>query len=99
MLSLKTELGLSPSLQEVVVSITTMGGMISAFLGGPMADRFGRKRTLMLSSTLTTVGVVWCAASFSIPSIVIARFVVGLGIGTKSVVVVEPRGREEWSED
>ncbi|HTV92856.1 MAG TPA: MFS transporter [Verrucomicrobiae bacterium] len=48
-------------------------------LGGALADRLGRKRTFVVGCTLFAAGSVGCAFAWSIPSILAARVLQGMG--------------------
>ena len=48
-------------------------------LGGALGDRYGRKRIFSLGTILFAVGSVGCAFSWSIPSMLAARVLQGLG--------------------
>jgi MFS transporter, AAHS family, 4-hydroxybenzoate transporter len=70
---------------------TQMGGVFSAGLLGmglgalliaPLADRFGRKRIILAALALMSVGMIACGFVSSLSTLVLARVVVGLGIGT-----------------
>jgi AAHS family 4-hydroxybenzoate transporter-like MFS transporter len=57
------------------------GLMAGAFLFGPLADRFGRKRVLVVSVICFGLGSIACAFSGSLWGLVALRFVTGLGLG------------------
>jgi MFS transporter, AAHS family, 4-hydroxybenzoate transporter len=68
-----------------------MGGVFSAGLLGmglgaliiaPLADRLGRKRIIMAALALMSVGMIACGYVASFGTLIAARLVVGLGIGT-----------------
>jgi EmrB/QacA subfamily drug resistance transporter len=48
-------------------------------LGGALADRYGRKRIFVCGVTLFTIGSIGCAFAWSIPSMLVARVLQGLG--------------------
>ena len=56
---LTQDIGLSASTAGLVVALYGAGGIVSTLLGGVLADRLGRKRTLLLSQTLTVLTVVF----------------------------------------
>jgi AAHS family 4-hydroxybenzoate transporter-like MFS transporter len=57
------------------------GLMAGAFLFGPLADRVGRKRILVLCVVCFGLGSMACAFAGSISSLVALRFATGLGLG------------------
>jgi MFS transporter, DHA1 family, multidrug resistance protein len=76
---------------------TAVGGLVTAyFLGlaigqlvhGPISDRFGRRPTLYAGFTLYGVGAVLAILAPSLPLLLAARFVWGLGAAGPRVVTV-----------
>ncbi|MBF9066427.1 MDR family MFS transporter [Streptacidiphilus fuscans] len=57
-LYLTTTRGLSPAVAGLVVSSYGLGGVFGAILGGVLADRIGRRPTLVTAQTLTAVTTV-----------------------------------------
>jgi putative MFS transporter len=61
---------------------TVFAGMfVGAAGGGWFADRYGRKRSLILLTLLYAVSSLGAAASWNIETIAVARFFTGIGIG------------------
>jgi len=75
------------SLQEGwAVSVVLIGCMFGAGLAGPISDRIGRRRFMLISAVLFFVSAVGCAVPRTITAFVIFRFVGGLGIGSAAVL-------------
>jgi SP family arabinose:H+ symporter-like MFS transporter len=75
------------SLQEGwAVSVVLIGCMFGAGLAGPISDRIGRRRFMLISAVLFLVSAVGCALPRTITAFVIFRFVGGLGIGSAAVL-------------
>lgn len=74
-------------LQGAVVSGSLLGGMIGALAGGPMADRFGRRITLLLSGLIFCAGAALSALAPDLAMLLMARVIVGVGVGAASVLV------------
>jgi len=75
------------SLQEGwAVSVVLIGCMFGAGLAGPISDRIGRRRFMLVSAVLFLVSAVGCALPRTITAFVIFRFVGGLGIGSAAVL-------------
>jgi sugar porter (SP) family MFS transporter len=53
--------------------------------GGYLADRFGRRATLLLIGVLYLVGSIWSALATDVYSFAIARMIGGIGIGISTV--------------
>ena len=69
---------------SLVVASTLVGGMLGGLSAGYVADRFGRKRGLLLVQSFSALGVVLmgsCEAAGSYEMLVIGRFLVGLCCG------------------
>ncbi|OLL26298.1 Hexose transporter 2 [Neolecta irregularis DAH-3] len=72
----------------IIVGAFSVGTFLGCMIGGPSADRLGRRKALILWSAIYAVGVV--IQFFSVDKwfqIAIGRFVSGLGVGSLSVLV------------
>jgi sugar porter (SP) family MFS transporter len=75
------------SLQEGwAVAIVLVGCMFGAGLAGPISDRIGRRRFMLVSAVLFLVSAVGCALPRTIAAFMAFRFVGGLGIGSAAVL-------------
>ena len=83
-LFIRNEYHLSNLMNGVVVSSVLAGALVGSLLSGSFADYFGRRKLLIITSLIFIVGTVGSAMAFSIPSLIISRFVVGLAIGIAS---------------
>ncbi|XP_039032253.1 sugar transporter ERD6-like 5 isoform X2 [Hibiscus syriacus] len=81
------DLSLSVSAYSVFGSITTIGGMVGAFLSGKIADLIGRKRTMWFSDVFCTAG--WLSIAFAKNALWldIGRLLIGIGVGVICYVV------------
>lgn len=64
-----------------ILSSSVFGSLLGAILGGPCADRFGRRRVLLVSLCSFGILTVFCAVAPSTSWLVVLRFVAGLGMG------------------
>lgn len=64
-----------------VFSAGILGMLPGAFLGGRLADRWGRKRVLMGSVALFGIFSLVTAVAWNCESLVLARFLTGAGLG------------------
>jgi len=81
------DFGLSPFMQGAVVAGLLLGAMLGAAFAGPMSDRLGRRRLIMIAAVTFTVGALGAAAAPSAGALVAARFVIGLAVGSAALVV------------
>lgn len=68
------------------VGCALVGSITGVLFAGALSDRFGRKRTMLISAILFTVSAVGCAVSADLYQLVIYRIIGGIGIGIVSVV-------------
>jgi sugar porter (SP) family MFS transporter len=87
LLYLTPDFQLSPMMQQIVVSSLLVGAVIGVIIGGPLADRFGRKRVLLGVTVVFTVATLACAFAGDAGTVTAARGVLGLAIGSSSLVV------------
>jgi sugar porter (SP) family MFS transporter len=87
LLFMRPELGLTDGTQQAIVSSLLAGAVLGAFGGGPAADRFGRRRTILLMALLFMIGAFWAAVATSVPELIAARIVLGLAVGAASAVI------------
>ncbi len=64
-----------------IFSSTLLGATIGAASFGPLADRLGRKRLLIVAVVLFAVFTVLTALANSVPMLMIFRLLAGLGLG------------------
>ncbi len=76
---------LSTRMQEWVVSIVSIGSMLGAVAGGSIADRIGRRATLLWGSALFILGSVIALLAPDVYTLLVARALLGLAIGFTSV--------------
>lgn len=76
---------LSTQMQEMVVSIVLVGAMLGAVVGGSIADRIGRRSTLLWGGGLFTLGSILAPFSPNVFTLIAARGLLGLAIGFTSV--------------
>lgn len=64
-----------------VLSAALVGMSIGAILSGPMADRFGRKGVIVMTTLLFASFTILCGYATSTQELIIYRFITGLGLG------------------
>lgn len=87
LLFMTKEFGLSTGQQQLVTTAVVVGEVLGALCGGALANRIGRKKS-MLAVAATFAGFsLLSALAWSVPSLMVARFLLGLTIGVSVVVV------------
>lgn len=93
------------SLDQVaaLVSFTFIGLAAGGFAAGVLADRFGRRRMLILTLTLVIVGSLGAATAADMHQLIAWRVFTALGLGGETVLAyatasefVPPRVRGRW---
>jgi sugar porter (SP) family MFS transporter len=79
--------GLTSFDKELLTSILLIGALIGALVAGRIADRVGRRLTVLGTAALFVAGVLLAAVSPSYDVLVAARVVIGLAVGSSSMVV------------
>ncbi|MDO4909643.1 MAG: MFS transporter [Corynebacterium sp.] len=102
LLFLGPSFGASSADEGWIAAVLVLGAAIGALTGARIADKIGRRNTLILSGIIFAVGAILCASSTSIHMLAASRALGGLAVGACSIVVpmyiserVEPakRGR------
>jgi len=81
----KRRFALSTGVEELVVSIVLIGAMTGAIVGGAVADRIGRRATLVWAAGIFIVGSLLAPLAVNVAVLILARAIIGLGIGFTSV--------------
>ncbi len=76
---------LSPLLVEVVTSWVTLGALFGALVSGELADRMGRKRTVLIAGAMFTLGALVQALAPDTVVLVAGRLIIGVGVGVAAV--------------
>ncbi|KAI8942943.1 hypothetical protein NX059_000982 [Plenodomus lindquistii] len=78
---------MTPTEWGVVGSMYTLGGLIGALSAGPLAGKFGRLRTMQMTTMFFAIGPVFEALSPSIAVMAFGRLLSGVGAGASVVIV------------
>jgi SP family galactose:H+ symporter-like MFS transporter len=76
---------LSTRMEEIVVSVVLAGAMAGAFAGGSIADRIGRRPTLLWGGAIFLAGSLLAPASPNALTLIAARALLGVAVGFTSV--------------
>ncbi|WP_194829719.1 sugar porter family MFS transporter [Nocardia sp. XZ_19_231] len=84
---LTPDFALSQTQVGVITSSLLIGAAIGSITGGWMADRWGRRMTLLFAGVLFFVGALAQALAPDATVMIITRLVLGVAVGTASLVV------------
>jgi sugar porter (SP) family MFS transporter len=79
--------GLSSFQQELVTSLLLVGAVIGALGAGRVSDWIGRRLTVLITALVFIVGVLLAAFTPTYPTLLVARIIIGLAVGSASMVV------------
>ncbi|MCK5757231.1 MAG: sugar porter family MFS transporter, partial [Mycobacterium sp.] len=86
LLYMKDDLALNSFTEAIVVSsLLFPGAAFGALFGGRIADRLGRKRTLLVCGAIFLLGALGCALAPTVTAMVAARILLGFGVGPAAV--------------
>jgi len=85
-LFVRKQFQLSSAQTELAVSIVLAGAALGAAVAGYFADRFGRKPVLLVNAIIFGVFAVVTGLSNELTVFLVARFFVGLAVGTASMI-------------
>jgi sugar porter (SP) family MFS transporter len=87
LLFIKKDMGLTPFLEGLVVSGVLIGALIGAAFSGPVADKYGRKKTIIMLGALFTIGAIGTAISSNVHTLIAFRIELGIAVGGASGIV------------
>ena len=87
LLFMTKEFNLSAGQQHLVTTAVVVGEVVGALFGGALANRIGRKRSMVGVAATFALFSLLSALAWSVPSLIVARLLLGLTIGVSVVVV------------
>ncbi|WP_167131294.1 sugar porter family MFS transporter [Paramicrobacterium chengjingii] len=87
MLFIKKDFDLDPGLVGLVTASITLGAGAGSLLSGALADKLGRKRLILLAAVVFSLGIVAASLAPNPAILILARLVLGLGIGIVAVSI------------
>ncbi|GAA2463898.1 multidrug effflux MFS transporter [Agromyces soli] len=93
---LATSLGTSDALAQATMSVCMIGLGLGQLVAGPLSDRFGRRRPLLVGVALFTALSLVCVVAPSIEVLLVARFLQGLA-GSAGIVICLAVARDLYS--
>lgn len=94
--ALTAELGSATSTAQLTITACLLGLALGQLIAGPLSDRFGRRRPLLIGVAAYIATSALCAYSPSIETLIGARFVQGLAGGV-GIVIAQAAGRDLYS--
>jgi MFS transporter, DHA1 family, multidrug resistance protein len=94
--ALTGELHAATSTAQLTITACLFGLALGQLVAGPLSDRFGRRRPLVIGVVAYIAVSLLCAASPTVETLVAARFVQGLAGGV-GVVIAQAAGRDLYS--
>ncbi|MCW2809548.1 MAG: putative drug resistance transporter [Friedmanniella sp.] len=93
---LADDLGASPSAAQLSITACLVGLAVGQLVAGPLSDRFGRRRPLVLGLALYLLASLACAFAPSIAVLVVLRLAQGLA-GAAGLVIARAVARDLFS--
>jgi len=84
--AVRKQFGFDPWIEGLFVASALIGCMLGSAVAGPISDRVGRKKGLIIASILFVATGLGCALSPDEMSLLFFRFIGGIGIGVASMV-------------
>jgi MFS transporter, SP family, galactose:H+ symporter len=81
------EMNLTAGQQGMIVGAVLGGGSIAILITGILADIFGRKKMIVISGLIFSIGVVLTSFAYDYNTILIGRLVMGTGVGISSILI------------
>jgi MFS transporter, DHA1 family, multidrug resistance protein len=82
------DLGAGPALVQATITGVLIGGAIGQLLVGPLSDRYGRRRPVMIGISLHVVASVLCALTAGIWPLIVLRVIQGIGNASATVTAM-----------
>lgn len=71
---------------QLTLSLFLIGFAIGQIICGPVSDRIGRKPVLVVGLIVFTLAGIMCAVSYSLPMLIIGRFIQGFGASVGPII-------------
>lgn len=86
-LFIREAFALSSTAQEIVVSAVLIGAVIGASVSGVLADKYGRRKMIILAAVIFGLGAIFTALTPDVYTLIAGRIGVGIAIGMASFIV------------
>lgn len=75
------------TLQGFVVATFVIGAMVGALICSWSGDKFGRRNVIFFAAVCALIGIILEASSFGLAQFIVARVILGFGVGQLSSIV------------
>jgi DHA1 family bicyclomycin/chloramphenicol resistance-like MFS transporter len=76
----------SESIIQMTIAYNFLGFCLGALVYGPLSDSYGRRPIMLWGNGILLIGAMGCVLAPSIPFLLTARFIQGIGAATSAVV-------------
>ncbi|GGH76857.1 sugar porter (SP) family MFS transporter [Pullulanibacillus pueri] len=87
LLYIQKDIPLSDFMKGFVVSALLIGAIVGSGLSGPLSDKWGRRRVVLLISIIFIIGALCAAVSPNALCLVLSRMIIGLAVGGSTALV------------
>lgn len=87
LLFIREDFALSDAAQQTVVGSLLFGAVLGALIAGPLTDRAGRRSAILAAAVVFSLGSLAAALATGTGTLVVARFALGLAIGSAAASV------------
>jgi MFS transporter, DHA1 family, multidrug resistance protein len=94
--ALTADLQSTTSVAQLTISACLLGLAMGQIVAGPLSDRLGRRKPLLIGVVAYTLTSALCALSPTVETLILARFVQGLA-GAVGIVIAQAAGRDVYS--
>jgi sugar porter (SP) family MFS transporter len=84
LLFIQQDFVISTAMKELIVSSVLLGAMFGSLSSGRLTDRFGRRRLMLIISTLFILGTGIASLAHHVHYILVGRIIIGFAIGIGS---------------
>lgn len=87
LLYLKDDIPLNAYTEGLVVSSMLVGAIVGAGLSGPLSEKLGRRRLVLMISIVFIIGALILALAPTMEILVLGRVIIGLAVGGSTAIV------------
>jgi Bcr/CflA subfamily drug resistance transporter len=71
----------SENMMQLTITLYMLGFSLSQLVYGPLSDKLGRRKVILIGLSICMIGSVFCALANTATTLLMARFIQGCGIG------------------